>query len=66
MIFGTDAGWEGGINGFIVVDASSEDGLKVAIGAEVDNVSFAEVEGVIGGEGYGDAFSANGCIFVSC
>mmetsp|Transcript_24981 Transcript_24981/g.52382 ORF Transcript_24981/g.52382 Transcript_24981/m.52382 type:complete len:346 (-) Transcript_24981:567-1604(-) len=52
-VFGANPGGDGGVNGFLVIYAAAEDSLEVAVGAEVDYVGFAEVEGVVGGEGYG-------------
>ena len=41
FVFGANSRGEGDINGLGVVDVTAEDGLEVAVGAEVDYVGFA-------------------------
>lgn len=44
---------------------TSEDSLEIAVGSEVDDVGFAEIVGVVGGEGDGEAFSSDGCVVLA-
>jgi hypothetical protein len=63
LILGANSRGERYVHGLGVVDVSSEDGLEIAVGAEVDYVGFTEFIGVVGGEGYGETFSTHGCFF---